>query len=82
MPLSQKLKIVAVTSLVWSSLFACAGTPVKWWFLDGRDEMALIRRDKAGKVKERLSFMEADGKWCADHNDAEFLIACCEARGQ
>lgn len=78
--LSPKWKTVAVTSTVWASLIlsfwtlsACADRPVKWWFLDGKDEKALIRRHDHDPM-ERMSFFDADGYLCLSPEDAEYAV--------
>lgn len=56
---------------------ACAGPGrplVKWWFHDGKEEHAFIRRECDGDVrpcpiKEHLSYAEADGYYGISPDD-------------
>jgi hypothetical protein len=61
-------------------LSSCGGLKVKWWFLDGTEEMALIRRDHEGSIVDRLEFKEADGHWCLSRSDAEALLNYCTTK--
>lgn len=82
--LKQRLMTAAVTSLIWiTCLSSCAGMKVKTWFLDGRDEKMLVRKN-GGVITDRLSFFEADGYRCYSRADDEAirahmasLEACC-----
>lgn len=81
---NERLRIVAATSLIWiACLSSCAELRIKTWFLDGREEQALIRR-KNGEIIERLTFVEADGYRCYSEADdtawRNRLVACCEGR--
>lgn len=84
MTLKQKLRIVAATSLIWIiSLSACAGLKIKTWFLDAKEQNALIRKASTGEITERLSYIEADGYRCYSPIDDEAwrtrLAQCCAA---
>jgi len=81
----KTLKTVAATSAVWiiclsaiAGLEACGGLKVKWWFIDGKQEKALIRRDASGAIAERLTFEQADGYLAMSPSDVEALLNYCE----
>lgn len=91
MMLKQKLKIVAATSLTWilflSVVSACAGMHITTWFVDGRDNLALIRKDSDGHVVSKLTVQQADGYLCyspvddeAWRNSLDTYKACCASK--
>lgn len=53
---------------------------MKWWFLDGRAEQALIRREcppgqtQNCPIKERKSFAESDGYFAAEARKVQSLL--------
>lgn len=82
MTLNQRLQIVGVTSLIWIvCLSSCAALSIKTWFLDGKEYQSLVRKNSNGTLKEKLSFIEANGYRCYSPADDEAwrnrLIACC-----
>lgn len=82
--LNQKLRLVVATCLIWIiCLSSCAGLKIKTWFLDGKDEQALIRKNDDGVVTEKLTYIEADGYRCYSPVDDEAwrtrLVECCAA---
>lgn len=80
----EKLKIVMVTSLIWIGfLSSCAGLNIKTWYLDAEEEQALIRRNADGSIKEKISYLQAQGYLCYSVTDDEAwrtrLAQCCAA---
>ena len=86
--LNPKLKVAAVTSLIWIvCLSSCASLTIKTWFLDGKDHVSLIRKNSDGSIKEAKSFPEAHGFLCYSPQDDEawrtYLaaqVACCNGK--
>ena len=78
-PKRRTLGVMLLTLIV--SLSCCAGLTVRTWFLDGKNYEALIRKNPDGSLKEKLSFVEADGYRCYSPVDDEAirnrLIECC-----
>ena len=78
MKLSARLKVAVVTSLIWTlGLSSCGSLKVKWWFLDGKEENALIRRARGGEIMERMTYQEADGYLCLSPLDVQALRDYC-----
>lgn len=92
MPMREKLKTVAATSVVWiislSLLNACAdGLVVKTWYLAAKDFGYLIRKNPDGSIAEKKSFDDADGYLCYSPSDDEawrnrltVAVQCCNAK--
>lgn len=87
--LKERLKVAAVTSLVWiSCLSSCAGEQVTAWFLDSKTSNELIRKDDAGHVIGQKPYVDAYGYICYSPADDEAwrvrmgtLDECCSSKG-
>lgn len=79
--MKRSLQIAVATSAVWMiCLSSCAGLKIKTWFLDGKEESALIRR-KSGVIVEKMTFFDADGYRCYSQADdtawRDRMALCC-----
>lgn len=78
----ERFRIAAATSILWAlTLTSCAAVKVKWWFLDGREELALIRRHSDSPT-EKQSFKDSDGYICSSPADWEVVDQCMKICAQ